>query len=764
MNVDKIVKGTNYLISVIIPVYNTEKYLSECIDSVLAQNINGVNAIDIIEIIIVNDGSPDSSNIIINEYARRYSNIVAVHQENAGQSVARNNAIDIARGEYIYFLDSDDLLPPRALASLYKLSINTGSDVVITHCKAFNSRRSWFIDDHAEVASSSFRQVKFSHRSILMNTPGPVAKLYRKSLLIKHHIRFPLGIKIGEDWIFVLSAMYHANHISSSPDITYLYRAREDEHNPSCTQVVNEKVFLDFIEVYKLTYQFNLPERQTRLAKLFVIKGILYRLEKYSSEKSLSDCKKIYKLLGAFFREHIGADIINIFTPQRRLVMNLIYHSFYTEAFRVLNKKIKSSCLRKAIILNNENMISDYHSIKKANRKRKLTFYKKKFFKFFAKYKWSIKYDLARVLSGFIKSDNIVLIGERLGQTANDTSFFLFKKISEQRTKNKFYYVINKNSPTKNNLDGFSNVLHYGSLKHFIYFHKACTYVYSDTLRDIFHHWPEVYKDHLHKKKIFLQHGIFATSRAKGYYDRNSMLRRNELPDKFVVSSAYEGKLLQRQFGFQKNEIAITGLTRFDYLPKKQNKKRRKILLMPTWREWLTNVSDENFLKSEYYKKITELFSPPVIDLLKKYNYTLDICIHHQLKKHLDNFKLNYSNVNFFCIQEVNVQELIILCDMMVTDYSSASFDVLYQNKPVIYYHFDAARFFATRGGPLICPLTEFPGPVPRTFDDLIKEMELLLIGNCCPSTKYIKSANKFFDYKDNNNSKRVLQLIESEQ
>lgn len=764
MNKDKIVKGTNYLISVIIPVYNTEKYLSECIDSVLEQNINGISAIDIIEIIIVNDGSPDSSNIIINEYARQYPNIVAVHQENAGQSVARNNAIDIARGEYIYFLDSDDLLPPRALASLYKLSINTGSDVVITHCKAFNSRRSWFIDDHAEVASSSFRQVKFSHRSILMNTPGPVAKLYRKTLLVKNHIRFPLGIKIGEDWIFVLSAMYHANHISSSPDITYLYRAREDEHNPSCTQVVNEKVFFDFVEVYKLTYQFNLPERQTRLAKLFVIKGILYRLEKYSSEKSLSDCKKIYKLLGAFFREHIGADIINIFTPQRRLVMNLIYYSFYTEAFRVLNKKVKKTCLRKAIKLNNENMISDYYSIKKANRRRKLIFYRKKYLNFFAKYKWFIKYNFARVVSGLIKHDNIVLIGERLGQTANDTSFFLFKKTCEKKTKSNFYYVINKNSPTKDNLAGFSNVLHYGSLKHFIYFNKACTYVYSDSLRDVFHHWPEVYKDHLHKKKIFLQHGIFATSRAKGYYDRNSMLRRNELPDKFIVSSEYEGKLLQRQFGFQKNEIAITGLTRFDYLPKKPNKKTHKILLMPTWREWLTNVSDENFLKSEYYKKITELLSPKVIDLLKKHNYTLDVCIHHQLNKYLDSFKSNYSNVNFFCIQEVNVQELIILCDMMITDYSSASFDVLYQNKPVIYYQFDAARFFATRGGPLICPLTEFPGPVPRTIDDLIKEIEQLLISNCRPSSRYVKSANKFFDYKDNHNSKRVLQLIENEQ
>lgn len=764
MNVNKIVNGTNYLISVIIPIYNTEKYLAECIDSVLAQNIKGITAVNIIEIILVNDGSRDSSGQIINEYANNYPNVIAIHQENAGQSVARNNGIEVARGEYIYFLDSDDLLPPGALSSLYKLSITTDSDVVITHCKAFNSRRSWFIDDHAEVASSCFRQVKFSHRSILMNTPGPVAKLYKKSLLLKHHIRFPLGIKIGEDWIFVLNAMFHANHISSSPDITYLYRAREDEDNPSCTQVVNEKVFYDFIAVYKLTYQFKLPERQTRLAKLFVIKGILYRLEKYSQEKSFAECKKIYKALGVFFREHIGLDIINIFTSQRRLVMNLIYYSFYSETHRVFNKQLKRSCLRKGIALNNEFIINDYAVLRKNNRLRKVNYYKRKVLKPFNLSKWVIKYKFAQFLSKFIKVEDVVLVGERLGQTANDTSYFFFKKACQFKTKNNFYYVINRKSSTKDNLAGLPNVLHYGSLKHFIYFNKAFAYVYSDSLRDVFHHWSDVHEEHSHKKKIFLQHGIFATSRAKGYYDRNSMLRRHELPDKFVVSSSYEEKLLQRQFGFLKNEIAVTGLTRFDHLPKNNDKKHRSILFMPTWREWLTNSNDDAFVKSDFYKKLTELFlSKDINELLAKYNYKMNICIHHQLKKHIDSFKRNFSNIEFFCIQEINVQELIIACDLMITDYSSASFDVLYQKKPVIYYQFDSARFFATRGGPLICPLTEFPGPVTKTLDSLIEELKNLLDNNCQPSSRYVKAANKFFAYRDNNNSRRVLQLIEGE-
>ncbi len=184
----------NYLISIIIPVYNTEKYIAECLDSVLSQSITGVVAQLSIEIIIVNDGSPDNSVAIIDEYRKKHSNIILVNQRNAGQSVARNNAIEIARGEYIFFLDSDDLLPPGALSTLYKLAIETGSEVIISHSKAFNSRRSWYVEDHAEVASSSFRKVKFSHRSILMKTPAPWGKLYKRSLLLKNIYVFLLAL------------------------------------------------------------------------------------------------------------------------------------------------------------------------------------------------------------------------------------------------------------------------------------------------------------------------------------------------------------------------------------------------------------------------------------------------------------------------------------------------------------------------------------------------------------------------------------------
>ncbi|WP_416822156.1 CDP-glycerol glycerophosphotransferase family protein, partial [Cronobacter sakazakii] len=109
-----------------------------------------------------------------------------------------------------------------------------------------------------------------------------------------------------------------------------------------------------------------------------------------------------------------------------------------------------------------------------------------------------------------------------------------------------------------------------------------------------------------------------------------------------------------------------TGLTRFDYLPKKVIKRSQTILFMPTWREWLTNAKDDVFLKSQFYIKINELLSSKELEgILIKYNYKIQVCVHHQIKKHMDVFHNEKSNISFHNMSETNVQELIIAADMM---------------------------------------------------------------------------------------------------
>ncbi|GMO37902.1 MAG: hypothetical protein Ta2B_17610 [Termitinemataceae bacterium] len=113
------------VISVIIPVYNVEHYLRRCLDSVLAQTFTDF------ECILIDDGSPDKSPAICDEYAKKDSRFVVIHQANAGVSAARNAGLDIAQGEWITFVDSDDWIEPDMLRVLYQNAVKHQSDVSV---------------------------------------------------------------------------------------------------------------------------------------------------------------------------------------------------------------------------------------------------------------------------------------------------------------------------------------------------------------------------------------------------------------------------------------------------------------------------------------------------------------------------------------------------------------------------------------------------------------------------------------------------------
>lgn len=178
------------LISVIIPVYKVEEYLCRCVDSVLAQTYTNM------EIILVDDGSPDQCPAMCNEYARQDSRVKVIHQENAGLSGARNAGIDMAQGQWLAFVDSDDYLAADFLEQLYQACVDTGSDMSV--CR-WEYVRGEAIPEHG---TGEIRV--YTGREMLANLYVPdgayfvVAwnKLYRKELF--EDIRYPLG-RIHED-------------------------------------------------------------------------------------------------------------------------------------------------------------------------------------------------------------------------------------------------------------------------------------------------------------------------------------------------------------------------------------------------------------------------------------------------------------------------------------------------------------------------------------------------------------------------------------
>ena len=178
------------LISVIIAVYKVEKYLCRCVDSVLEQTYTNM------EIILVDDGSPDNCPVMCDEYARQDSRVKVIHQENAGLSGARNAGIDMAQGQWLAFVDSDDYLAADFLERLYQACVDTGSSLSVC-------RWEYVLGEKIPEIGSGETRV-YTGREMLANLYVPdgayfvVAwnKLYRKELF--EDIRYPLG-RIHED-------------------------------------------------------------------------------------------------------------------------------------------------------------------------------------------------------------------------------------------------------------------------------------------------------------------------------------------------------------------------------------------------------------------------------------------------------------------------------------------------------------------------------------------------------------------------------------
>lgn len=131
-----------FKVSVIIPVYNGQSYIIECLDSVFKQTLTGI------EVIVVNDGSTDQTGKILKEYETKFSNLIVITQNNNGQGSARNRALEIARGKYIYFLDSDDFIDTLALEKLYENAEKYDAEIVTFNTKSFSDNNTDEIINH----------------------------------------------------------------------------------------------------------------------------------------------------------------------------------------------------------------------------------------------------------------------------------------------------------------------------------------------------------------------------------------------------------------------------------------------------------------------------------------------------------------------------------------------------------------------------------------------------------------------------------------
>lgn len=210
------------VISIIVPVYNVEKYLPRCIDSILRQTIPDF------ELILVDDGSPDGSGVICDQYACRDRRIAALHKLNGGVSSARNAGLRKASGKYICFIDSDDTVDSNYLETMLLPAVKYDADLVICGLKTFSSGRQNDIDCGCTEGCFKHADIKnvFLHLLNCGYLNYAVSKLYRTELIKKHQVYFDELIDIAEDTTFVLEVLKNIAAIcvlNAKPYNYYLY-------------------------------------------------------------------------------------------------------------------------------------------------------------------------------------------------------------------------------------------------------------------------------------------------------------------------------------------------------------------------------------------------------------------------------------------------------------------------------------------------------------------------------------------------------------
>lgn len=283
----------NPKISVIIPAYNVEKYINDCLSSIVNQTLRDI------EIIVIDDGSTDKTGEIISKFANSDDRILTVTQKNQGQAVARNNGIKLAKGEYIGFVDSDDYIDNDYFEKLYNAAKQYNCDMAVTsilkHKKNYSQYNLLFKKSH--IADSIDRKIKLcedrKHRFFYVWN-----KIFRTSLVKDNSIYFPEG-RIFEDVTFSMEAIYCANKIVSVPDVKYHYN--ENANSTINSKNKNEKKQQDYILAYTKLQEFakkhniKLPERLNYNNSFW--KGLFLKVYegKYVSKITLFGILPIYK-------------------------------------------------------------------------------------------------------------------------------------------------------------------------------------------------------------------------------------------------------------------------------------------------------------------------------------------------------------------------------------------------------------------------------------------------------------------------------------
>ncbi len=713
-------------------------------DSLVHQTLG----IENIQVIVVNDCTPDGSMAIVEEYSRKYPSIQVVeHEYNQGQGAARNTGLQYVKGEYITFVDSDDFISHNTYEICLEKFEKYDCDLVIYEYVYFsesgknyprNPSGALFEDNQLIKDITMTPEIVFS--TSLCN------KVYPKKF--KSILKFPNTIY--EDMVPTITAIFRSQHIYITNECRYYYRKRETCIK-STTDDFLEKTdsYRDFIFIHHQLY--TLLEEYPRYKSLIDwinSRDTRYFLLHLMQRRVFShhERQEIFYKAQDYMKE-VHEDTLKRFDPFWREFLEDVQKKSYWP-FLIKYRSIYPQVKHKLLRVKHRTHLYYLRTLKVISIS---------FFILIAQF-----YSLTRDTS------NIWLFSERPSE-AKDNGYRFFQYLRGFHPEINAYYLIDKTSPEDyNRVKNLGNIIRYGSFKHKLYFilaekllsaHKA--FIEPWNYRQFIKYFNRYTTP---KKYIFLQHGIIGNGVREFLEKRNP----NNRFDLFICGAKPEFDYIDRDFGYLPGEVTYTGLARFDHLNSESLK--NQILLMPTWRaeiiqpSWIKKrvVDDETFLESEYFQRFQSIINnPKLMELLEKNDFKLIFYPHYEVQQYLHYFSGGNERVVLADKDSFDIQTLLLESKLLITDYSSVQFDFSYMEKPLVYYQFDKDFFFTKHYKKGYFSFEDHGfGPVLEEEEDVINYIEQEFKSDFSVEKFYQERTNQFFGFRDHKNCERIYQEV----
>lgn len=751
-------------VSIIIPAYNTEAYIEECIHSVQEQTYSNY------EIIIINDGSTDSTLKILEEYRNKHDYIKVINIENHGQGYARNLGIKQAQGDYILFLDSDDLLRKTALEDVVSIMEKDKSDMVFFNWSRFQDATG----KKLKVFSKPFMQREILEEEeilemLRLKAYFPVMSLYSREFLLKNNIKFLEG-HIYEDVPFVVSCISVANRVSILNKKLYIIRIRHT--STTKTDFTTDKHSKGFITAVKVSLEIINKSKYSSEDYYYFYEYVLRKFIAYGGRR----------VTGIYLKEFRN-DIVDLLScqkmkPFKEARSRLLKILIYTKVFA--NRKYKMFSLfiwlfkvnrylrrkRKRLIRKFKNGFKRNIRVmsvtwKRVRKKKGITIKFKKettntFLQKLKKQLYNSKVNYYRKLK---INEKKILFDSKLGGDLAGNMFYLLQEIKKNYPHyqvNIVYNSVNAKNKIKSLLNQYAltniRLINRETNQYIKSIHKS-KYLFTDST------FPAFYCKRNNQILINTWHGtplkkmgrdipngaynLFNVQRnfiASDYLVYPSKRMEDIMLDAYMVRNLTKAKLIE--YGYPRNSIFLNE-KRAKQIKEELNLKNKYMMVyMPTWREPNNDkeLDQEITQTQKYLKELDNNLTDDYVVYIKLHVF-VGSTIDCSKFKHIRSYPINYEAYDF-----LNV------ADCLITDYSSVFFDYANSKKKIILFTYDKEEYLSKRG--IYFDFDKLPFPQVDTVQELVREIKKKSFND------YSEFVAEFCKYDNDKASEKICKYI----